>query len=66
MNAVDKIQIKENKLTLLLHQIGWWDEKHIPQVCGEVNDITYQFGCDENGLYDKGVKIELQEKVRFC
>jgi hypothetical protein len=55
MNAVDKTQIKENKLTLLLHQIGWWDEKHIPQVCGEVNDITYQFGRDKNGLYDEDV-----------
>jgi hypothetical protein len=66
MNAVDKTLIQQNKLTLSLHQIGWWDEKHIPQVCGEVNDITYQFGRDENGLYDEDVKFELQEKVRFC
>jgi hypothetical protein len=63
--TIDIEAIKNNKLTLTLDCIGWWDEKHIPQVCGEVNDITYQFGRDENGLYDEDVKMELQDKVRF-
>jgi hypothetical protein len=32
--------IKKEGLKLAFDQIGWWDEKHIPQVCGEINRET--------------------------
>jgi hypothetical protein len=45
-----------------MDQVGWWDEKHIPLVMGSILDYSYQFGRDENGLYDDpDVEIEVKK-----
>jgi hypothetical protein len=63
-SAVDPKQIKEAGLELELEQIGWWDEKHIPQVVGEISNTNYQFGRDDNGMYSPTVDFEAERKVR--
>lgn len=50
LSAVNRKGLEKEGLILSLHQIRWWDEKHIPQVVGEVLDEKYQFGNDENGI----------------
>jgi hypothetical protein len=63
--AIDPDRIKEAGLDLELEQIAWWDEKHIPQVVGEINDNNYHFAKDENGIYDPSAKLEVTQKVRL-
>ena len=58
-----KETINKEKLTLTIHQIGWWDEKHIKQIVGDFRDHSYQFGFDEDGKYDRSIEIELVRRV---
>ena len=58
-----KDNIEKNKLTLSIHQIAWWDEKHIQQVVGDFRDHSYQFGFDEDGKYDRSIEIDLVRRV---
>ena len=58
-----KDTIEKEKLTLTIHQIAWWDEKHIKQIVGDFRDYTYQFGFDEDGKYDRSIEIELVRRV---
>jgi hypothetical protein len=70
VNQIDKELIKRNDLGLSVHQIGWWDEKHIQQVVGEVKQESYEFSLDSNGLYDPNGKPTDKRKVSeypiFC
>ena len=68
MKIQDQAYINQEKLRKAGHdcqveQIGWWDEKHIEQVVGELKKETYQFGIDEYGVYDPDVEIEVVRKV---
>lgn len=60
---ISKEKIEEKDLGLVIQQMGFWDEKHIEQVCGEHRDFTYQFGYDENGVYNEQVEAEVFQKV---
>jgi hypothetical protein len=62
-STIDIDTLKEKGLMLNLDQIGWWDEKHIPQIVGEVSDLNYHFGRNEHGVYDPNVEIETIKKV---
>jgi hypothetical protein len=62
--AVDKERIKQKGLQLSIHQIGWWDEKHIPQVIGSKLEFNYQFGQDEYDVYDHEREPEEKEVIR--
>jgi hypothetical protein len=62
-SLVDAQRLKREGLMINLEQIGWWDEKHIPQVVGEVSDINYHFGRNEQGVYDPSVDLETVKKV---
>ena len=60
---ISKEAIKKNNLSLTIHQVAWWDEKHIKQVVGDFRDHSYQFGFDENGKYDAKIEIDLVRRV---
>ena len=60
---ISKEAIDKNNLNLTIHQVAWWDEKHIKQVVGDFRDHSYQFGFDENGKYDAKIEIELVRRV---
>jgi hypothetical protein len=62
-SAVDVDRLKSEGLMMKLDQIGWWDEKHIPQVVGEVSDINYHFGRNEQGVYDPTADLKTIKKV---
>jgi hypothetical protein len=62
--AVDKERIKRKGLELSIYQIGWWDEKHIPQVIGSKNDVNYHFGRDSNDVYDHETEPDSKEVTR--
>jgi hypothetical protein len=62
-SAVDVDHLKSKRLMMKLDQIGWWDEKHIPQVVGEVSDINYHFGHNKEGVYDPTVDLKTIKKV---
>ena len=62
-NYISRDAIEKDNLELTIHQIAWWDEKHIKQVIGDFRDYTYQFGFDENGKYDQSIEIELVRRV---
>jgi hypothetical protein len=49
---------------LTIHQIGWWDEKHISQVIGSENDINYHFGCDSDDVYIHETEPDSKEVTR--
>ena len=49
--------------TFGIHQVAWWDEKHVEQVVGELRDHTLQFGLDEDGIYSPDIIFQITEKV---
>jgi hypothetical protein len=63
---VERTKIIENNLTLSIYQIGWWDEKHIQQVVGDIRDSSYQFGYNEHGIYDPDVEVDVKKRVSSC
>ena len=60
---ISKEKIQEDDLGLVVPQVAFWDEKHIEQVCGEHRDHTYQFGYDDDGIYNEQVEAEVFQKV---
>jgi hypothetical protein len=64
-SAVDPERLKNKGLTLDLEQIAWWDEKHIPQVVGEISEQNYQFGRDNDEIYSPTVDFDVEQKVSF-
>jgi hypothetical protein len=62
-SLVDVNRLKREGLMMKLEQIGWWDEKHIPQVVGEVSDVNYHFRRNKQGVYDPSVELKTVKKV---
>jgi hypothetical protein len=62
-SAVGVDCLKREGLMMNLDQIGWLDEKHIPQVVGEVSDINYHFGRNKEGVYDPTANLKTIKKV---
>jgi hypothetical protein len=61
--ALDRQKIVDNKLTLDICGIAWWDEKHIQQCVGSIKDQVYQFGYDDNGLYCNTEEVDDKQVV---
>ena len=64
-SIIEREVIENANLTLSIYGVGWWDEKHIEQHVGSINDSMYQFGWDEHGLYSPDVEIEEKEVVSY-
>ena len=60
---IDRDLLEEGGHTFGIHQVAWWDEKHVEQVVGELRDETCQFGLDEDGIYSPDIIFAITEKV---
>jgi hypothetical protein len=66
LRYINRVMLEQEGETFEIHQIGFWDEKHIRQVVGEFRDHSTQFGFDEDGIYCPDIMFEIEKKVSNC
>ena len=63
LKYINRDLLEEGGHTFGIHQVAWWDEKHVEQVVGELRDHTCQFGLDEDGIYSPDIIFAITERV---
>ena len=64
LKYINREMLEQDGETFEIHQVAWWDEKHVKQVVGEFKDYSTQFGSDEDGIYCPEIMFEIEQKVR--
>ena len=65
LKYINRKLLEDGGHTLVMQQVGWWDEKHIKQVVGYLRDHCYQFAFDEDGLYSPDIHYEIVKMVSY-
>ena len=62
LTICDRRLLERENLMLSPSQIAWWDEIHLYQVIGCMQDSTLVFPRDTNGVYDPSITGKYREK----
>ena len=65
LKYINREMLEQEGETFEIHQVSFWDEKHVKQVVGEFRDHSTQFGFDEDGIYCPDIMFEIEKKVRY-